>query len=174
MTTTVRSVANLFAIVAATVFLWTPVVLAVSNDADDVRNSVAGFATAWNHHDMDAFGKLFAPDADFVNVGGVRWVGREEIQLHHAWSHGTIPENSVPGENPAHYGIFKHSTMKFNRTDVRFLRKDVAVAHVDWELLGDTRTQNPRRGVLTFVLTRQNEAWLVVTAQNTEINRTVK
>jgi hypothetical protein len=25
-----------------------------------VRNVVAGFATAWNRHDMKAFGKLFA------------------------------------------------------------------------------------------------------------------
>ena len=42
--------------------------LAAQNDAEDVRKVAAGFATAWNHHDLDAFGKLFAPDADFVSV----------------------------------------------------------------------------------------------------------
>jgi hypothetical protein len=41
-------------------------------------------------------------------------------------------------------------------------------------LRGDSRTQNPRRGVFTFVLTRQNDGWLIAAAQNTEINRTVK
>lgn len=64
--------------------------------------------------------------------------------------------------------------MKFTHIDVRFLRKDVAVAHVNWELLGDTRTSNPRQGVLTFVLTHQNDGWLIAVAQNTEINRVVK
>jgi hypothetical protein len=51
---------------------------------------------------------------------------------------------------------------------------EVAIAHVNWELLGDARTQKPRRGVFIFVLTRQNVGWLVAAAQNTEIERTVK
>lgn len=174
MATAMTRASNLLVAVALVASMCATRVFARPNDAEDVRNLVSGFATAWNDHDMDAFGKLFAPDADFVNVGGIRWVGRQEIQLHHAWSHGTIPENSIPGENPAHYGIFKHSTMTFVHTDVRFLQKDVALAHVQWELAGDARLQNPRRGLLTFVLTRQKEAWLVAAAQNTEINRTVK
>jgi hypothetical protein len=54
--------------------------------------------------------------------------------------------------------------MKFDQVDVRFLRKDVAIAHVSWELLGDARTQSPRRGVFLFVLTRQNPEWLIEAA----------
>ena len=127
-------------------------------DVDDVRNVVAAFATSWNQHDMDAFGSLFAPDADFVNVRGVRWMGRQEIQLRHAWSHGAIPENSIPGENVAYYGIFRQSTMKFLHLDVRFLRHDVALARADCELLGDTRTQNARRSVLTLCLLSRTES----------------
>jgi len=57
---------------------------------------------------------------------------------------------------------------------VRFLRKDVAVALVNSELVGDARTPNPRHTVLMFVVTRQNGGWLIAAAQNTEINRTVK
>jgi uncharacterized protein (TIGR02246 family) len=162
------------AAVAVVTFLCAGCVLAAPNDMQDVRNVVAAFATTWNHHDMDAFGKLFAVDADFVNVAGARWVGREEIQFRHAWSHGAIAENSKPGDDPAYYGIFRHSTMTFGGIDIRFLRKDVALAHVDWELRGDSRTPNARHGVFTFVLTRQNEGWEIATAQNTEINRTVK
>jgi hypothetical protein len=41
-------------------------------------------------------------------------------------------------------------------------------------LLGDGRTPNPRYGLITFVLTRQDGSWLISAAQNTEINRTVK
>ena len=150
-------------------------ILAESNDTDNVRKAVEGFAIDWNHHDMDAFGKLFAPDADFVNVGGVLMKGREDIQMHHAWSHGAIPRTAqVPGTRAAYYSIFKNSTMKFDAVDVRFLRRDVALAHVKWQLLGDARTSIPRHGVLLFVLTRGKDGWQIASAQNTESNRTVK
>jgi uncharacterized protein (TIGR02246 family) len=71
---------------------------------------------------MDAFGKLFAIDADFVNVAGNWWKGRQEIQMQHAYSHGTIPADT-PGfeEVRRYYGIFKTSTLRFTQVDVRFL-----------------------------------------------------
>jgi uncharacterized protein (TIGR02246 family) len=71
-------------------------------------------------------------------------------------------------------GIFKNSTLQFDQIEVRFLRNEVAIAHVHWELLGDARTQNPRRGMFMFVLNGQNAGWLIAGAQNTEIERTVK
>jgi hypothetical protein len=40
--------------------------------------------------------------------------------------------------------------------------------------VGDARTQNPRRGLFMFVLTRQNVGRLIAAAQNAEINRTVE
>lgn len=163
----------LLAVAVLLSFSATTCALAAPTDEASVRNVVAGFASAWNHHDMDAFGKLFAPDAEFVNVAGYMMKGRQDIQIHHAWSHGTVPESTFPKANPTHYGMFKHSTMKFNQVDVRLLRTDVAVAHVSWELFGDSRTPK-RHGVLLFVLTRKDGGWLIAAAQNTEINRTVK
>lgn len=38
-----------------------------ANDASAVRQTVSGFAEAWNRHDMVASGRLFTRDADFVN-----------------------------------------------------------------------------------------------------------
>jgi ketosteroid isomerase-like protein len=176
MTRATRRLSTVFAAVAVLTSLFANRLLAAQNDAEDVRKVVAGFATAWNHHDMDAFGKLFAPDADFVNVAGVLWTGRQSIQAQHAYSHGVIPANS-PGfseEDRRHYGIFKNSTLTFDQIDVRLLRREIAIAHVSWELLGDGRTQNSRHGVFIFVLTRQDVGWLIASAQNTEINRDVK
>lgn len=147
--------------------------LAEPNDEKDVRQVVGSFAETWNLHDMEAFGRLFAPDADFVNVAGDWWKGRQAIQRHHAYSHGTIPADT-PGEPLPLYGIFKTSTLRFTEIDVRFLRKDVAVAHASCELLGDARTANLRHCLITFVLTQQDGGWLIAAAQNTEINRTVK
>jgi len=56
-----------------------------------------------------------------------------------------------PGGGPS-----RCSTLKFGQINVRMLRGEVAIAHVEWELLGDARAQNSRRGVFVFVLTRQN------------------
>jgi ketosteroid isomerase-like protein len=149
--------------------------LAAPNDEASIRNVVAGFTKAWNSHDMDAFGKLFAADAEFVNVTGILMKGRQEIQAHHAWSHAAIPVTThVPGTLPKNYGIFKNSMMEFNDIDVRFLRDDVALVHVKWQLHGDSRTSVPRHGVFLFVLTPGKEGWLITAAQNTEINRPVK
>jgi uncharacterized protein (TIGR02246 family) len=153
-----------------------PITARVHAQPDDnaaVRRVVSGFVDAWNRHDMEAFGKLFAPDADFVNVAGDWWKGRQSIQERHAYAHGTIPAET-PGDQIRYYGIFKTSTLRFTQTDVRFLRKDVAVVHVSMELVGDTRTPNPRHTTATFVLMRQHGKWLIAVAQNTEINRTVK
>lgn len=169
-----RQALKLFAVILGLTSISVACVLA-ADDAESVRNVVAGFVTAWNHHDMDQFGKLFALDADFVNVTGVRMKGRHEIQMHHAWSHGAIPQTTpVPGTSPANYGIFKNSTMKFNAVDVRFLRNDTALAHVSWQLSGDNRTATPRHGAFLFVLTQGRDGWQIAAAQNTEINRTVK
>jgi len=49
---------------------------------------------------MDAFGRLFTPDADFVNVAGSWWKGRVAIQHNHAYSHGTIPTRPVSVGTP--------------------------------------------------------------------------
>src|SRR5271156_3319244 len=129
---TTRKFSTVLAAVAVLTSLFANCLLAAQNDAQDVRKVVAGFATAWDHHDLDAFGQLFALDADFVNVAGVLWTGRQSIQAQHAYSHGVIPVDS-PGFGDAdrhYYGIFKSSILKFDQIDIRLLRRGVAVAHV--------------------------------------------
>ncbi|MGA9722485.1 MAG: hypothetical protein WBQ86_08535, partial [Candidatus Binatus sp.] len=69
------------------------------------------------------------------------------------------------------YGIFKTSNLTFKQIDVRFLRKDVAVAHVQSELQGDAGTKDTRHSLLVMILTKENGRWLIAVVQNTEINR---
>ena len=137
--------------------------VAMDKQADDevgVNAVVHGFEDAWNRHDMDAFAKLFATDADFVNVIGMRWVGREAIRQHHAASHATM---------------FKTSTLKIGDTTIRFLKPDVAIARSEWTLSGITSENGQvaatRAGILTHVLLRTNGRWLIVVSQNTDIVR---
>ena len=80
MTKATRKLPAVLAAVTVFYSLLITCVFAAANNVEDVRNVVAGFATAWNRHDLDAFGKLFAPDAEFVNVAGSLWTGRQSIQ----------------------------------------------------------------------------------------------
>jgi uncharacterized protein (TIGR02246 family) len=128
------------------------------NDEVGVNAVVQGFEDTWNRHDMDAFGKLFAADADFVNVRGVRWVGREEITKGHAAAHATIS---------------KTSTLKIETTTVRFLKPDIATTRTVCTLTGQVSPNGQvaptRTTILTHVLVRADRHWLIVQSQNTDI-----
>jgi uncharacterized protein (TIGR02246 family) len=130
------------------------------NDEAGVNAVVRGFEDAWNRHDMDAFAMLFATDADFVNVVGMRWVGRDAIKQHHAASHATI---------------FKSSTLKIGDTTLRFLKADVATARSIWTLSGITSGSGQlaptRTGILTHVIASIDGHWLIVLTQNTDITK---
>lgn len=127
-------------------------------DEAGVRAVASGFVDDWNRHDMKAFAALFAEDADFVNVIGLRWRGRAEIQKEHEALHATR---------------MKSSHLAAVETSVRFLRPDVAVVHVRWELTGDTGLEGtplpPRKGVLMHVIVKTRDKWLITVSQNTDI-----
>lgn len=129
----------------------------LSNEAA-VTAVVQEFAACWNAHDMSAFGALFAPDADFVNVVGMRWQGRAAIQAAHEASHASM---------------FRSSQLTIENTDVRFLGPSVAVTRSQWTLVGHTspdgRALPQRRGYLTHVLVEREGRWLIVVSQNTDI-----
>jgi uncharacterized protein (TIGR02246 family) len=73
-----------------------------SIDQVQIEALAAGFSESWNTHDMARFAGLFAPDADFVNVVGMWWKNREEIEKAHAYSHSTFSRTaaSAPARQP--------------------------------------------------------------------------
>ncbi len=82
--------------------------------AGEVRKVVDTFAECWNRHDMNAFAEVFAPDAEFVNVVGLWWKGKDEIKRAHERTHATM---------------FKNSRLTITEVSVRFLWRV-------WPLLG--------------------------------------
>jgi uncharacterized protein (TIGR02246 family) len=128
------------------------------NEEEAVKAILIAFQQSWNQHDMETLASLFADDADFVNVLGMRWVGRAAIKDAHVQSHNTI---------------FKNSQLTVNETIVRFLKPDVAVTRSFWSLVGHTAPTGepgqPRKGIVTNVLVKQNEKWQIIVAQNTDI-----
>jgi uncharacterized protein (TIGR02246 family) len=127
-------------------------------DDQAIRRLVDDFLSAWNRHDMRAFATLYRDDADFVNVYGMHWRSAAEIAEQHRALHETI---------------FSASRLTASRVDLKFLRPDVATAHVFWDLSGlvrpDGEAAPDRRGVLTHVLVRDGSNWKIAATHNTDI-----
>lgn len=123
-----------------------------------VEKVARDFAEAWNRHDMAALAELFAEDAQFVNVVGLWWKGREQIRAAHAATHATM---------------FKDSHLAIDSVSVRFLKPDVAIARSAWQLTGHRSPSGenlpPRHGLLVHVLVRSGARWQIVDSQNTDI-----
>jgi uncharacterized protein (TIGR02246 family) len=148
-------------LIAAFLFATLPLMAKGPSQADDtveVQGIGTAFVVAWNEHDMTALANLFTTDADFINVVGMWWRGRDAIREAHEQTHKTI---------------FKASHLVLDSARVKFLAPDIAVAHMTWTLTGhlspDGQPGSPRRGILTFVAQRQEQGWLVQSAQNTDI-----
>ncbi|WP_114965609.1 SgcJ/EcaC family oxidoreductase [Alkalilacustris brevis] len=117
------------------------------------------FADAWMARDARALAWLFAPDADFVNVVGIWWHGRDRIEAAH------------------HHGLtryFAHSRLTPGRVEQRQLGPDAAVVRCRYRLSGQTTeagdTAAPRSTMMIFVMQRSPEGWHCVAAQNTDIH----
>lgn len=123
----------------------------------EIRKVELGLQDAWNNHDMKAWASYFTEDADFVNVSGSWWKGRREIEEKHA---------------DAHASLFRESQLTIYEVDTRFLTPEIAVSHAVWSLVGeknpDGTTAQPRKGIFTHVLQKQNGKWLIAAAQNTD------
>jgi uncharacterized protein (TIGR02246 family) len=127
------------------------------NDADAGR-IVDELVAAWNGHDMSRFAACFAEDADFVNVAGMWWRGRSEIEHAHA---------------AAHAAQFKHSVLTAELAAFKQIAPDVGVAHVTWELSGHgpsgpQRTRAVRKGIWSFTLCDRAGGTEIVSAHNTD------
>jgi uncharacterized protein (TIGR02246 family) len=118
----------------------------------------AGFASAWNQHNMAALGELFHDNAAFVNVVGTYMRGRQEIQQ----SHGA-----------AHAGFYRNSALRVEVEDAREVVPGLIVAHVHSEVSGDDRAPGEvRRTLLTLVIERRADRWRIIAGHNTVVTTT--
>ncbi len=124
---------------------------AQSTNFDAVAES---FVHAWNEHDMEAFGRLFAVDADWVTASGVHLTGRKDIQAYLTQEHSTWA---------------KATTMKAMDTRVRRISADMAVVVLQWQIEGAPEPASKEvtitRGNNLFVTTRQHDGWSIVAGQ---------
>ncbi|HEX8501871.1 MAG TPA: SgcJ/EcaC family oxidoreductase [Pyrinomonadaceae bacterium] len=126
-----------------------------SQDEAAVRAVVKGLEDGWNAHDGKAFAAGFAADADYVVVNGMYLKGRDAIEQGHAQIFSTF---------------YKESRNAATLKGVRFVRPDVAVAHVEWNLEGGPGGQKGR-ALSTLVLTKDGGKWSIAAFHNTPITQ---
>lgn len=118
------------------------------------------FAQAWMNRDAKYLSSLFDAAADFVNVVGLWWHKRSEIEKAHDYGLKVI---------------FQNSELSVLRTKVRYLTNEIATVHAEMKLTGQTaldsnsKAGNSRHTIFLFVAQYNGEFWNCVSAQNTEI-----
>ncbi|UWQ81522.1 SgcJ/EcaC family oxidoreductase (plasmid) [Leisingera sp. S132] len=116
------------------------------------------FAEAWNARDARALAALFAEDADFVNVVGLWWHNRVDIEKAHAYGLSTF---------------FRHSEITARGIKVRRVGGDTAIIHTRWKLAGQIdkagETLEDRFAIMVFFAQRLANGWTVLAAHNTDV-----
>lgn len=116
------------------------------------------FAAAWNARDATGLANLFVDDAEFVNVVGLWWHKKADIERAHDYGLRNI---------------FKDSTLSARRIEIKKLKEDVAVIHVRWHLAGQTGDDGgvleDRFSIMVFVAQLLADRWYVIAAQNTDV-----
>lgn len=112
------------------------------------------FQSAWNAHDMTAFGRLFDSNATFVNRFGHYVRGVADIVALHA---------------PIHETIYRDSTLDNELIDVVPIAGDAAVIHF-WSRLaaGSAHPAGPHEvdTLILAVLTRKDGRWSIQALEN--------
>jgi uncharacterized protein (TIGR02246 family) len=142
-----------------------PAMGAADTDTDHVAAKAAinavltyRFVAGWNDHDAHVFASAFAEDADFTNDRGVSAVGRYPIEQFHA---------------QVFQKMFSKSHLSTEVTKFRFLKPDVAVVDVRWEMTGsltaDGLAAPYRTGLFDLVFTTSGGPWFITAMHSIDL-----
>ena len=128
-------------------------------DDEAIHTIVRQWATAWNCGNMAAAAELFCDDADFVNVAGSHWHGRQQIEAEHAQLHRSHLKGSVCSQLTV---------------GVQHIAQNTALVHIRRLMTGDHNPdgtpRKPRQGVMSWVMLRDTAGrWLIRSAHNTDV-----
>lgn len=139
------------------VALGIPAMVVADTDAEHAADRTAidtvltyRFVAGWNDHDAHVFASAFAEDAEFTNDRGVGADGRYRIEQFHA---------------QAFQKMFGKSHLSVEVKRIRFLKPDVAVVDVRWEMTGaltpDGTAAPNQTGLFALVFTTSGGPWVI-------------
>ena len=128
-------------------------------DEEAIGKILAIYVDSWNRHDMDAWGKLFTDDVDYVNRGGGWWKSNKENIEGHKVIHDLLVKQK------------QKMTYNSHIAEIHFLKPDVALVVATWEWPGFMQPSGEEwkdfKGIITMVLLKRDDRWLIRALQNT-------
>lgn len=131
-----------------------------TSDKAAIRTLIMAVPEAMNHQDWKAYADLFADDADWINVVGMFWHGKDNLVKAHEAYGPTVFRN----------GGFSYSDMV-----IREVTPDVAIVvateHVVEQVAPDGVTKlPPGQDRLSFVVVKRKGDWKITLGHNTPVN----
>jgi len=121
----------------------------------EVRATLAAMSEAWRRADGAGFAADFTDDADFVNILGMAFHGRDQIAAQHQLIYDTI---------------YKDSQAQFELSALRALAEGVATAQIAATL---DAPGGPRPGITktlaTATFVRADGSWKIAAFHNTVV-----
>ncbi|HEV8283093.1 MAG TPA: SgcJ/EcaC family oxidoreductase [Chitinophagaceae bacterium] len=138
---------------ATTVLLLIAGLISAQNRTKDeaaINKQVYAMIYSWNNHNYDDLKNYTTENTDWVNAVGIWWKGRRESQYAHQVYHGTM---------------FKESVMEKKSVTIRFVTKDIAIAHLVCHLSGtmihEGKKDDPEDILETLIYVKKNGKWLM-------------
>src|SRR3954464_12025907 len=133
--------------------------LGTREDETAIQKVVVEMTDGFNKHDADASTRMYKSDADFVSMRGEVGIGREAAEK---------------GLRRIFETRAKAATLKTEDVKIRFIRPDVALAHVTNELSGllspDGQALPSQRELSLRVFVKDDGIWRVASFHNTVVS----
>lgn len=127
-------------------------------DQSAIINVVQKWSNAWNHGAGTGIGDLYSENADFVNIFGLHFRGRAEIEARHV----KILQTFLQG-----------STFSVTDTQLREVHPDLVIGVICWKVDGfhipgqDMNTPGEtRHGTFTHVFINRESGWEITATHN--------
>lgn len=131
-----------------------------TSDHKAINQIIEHFTNAWNDHAGQGSADYYSQDADFVNIFGMAFSGKQEIEERHVKIHESFLKGSV-----------------FEVIDLRLreAKPGVVIAHVYWKVSniqkpGKDPLNEIMKGVFTHVFLKNQDGWEITATQNTVLS----
>lgn len=129
-------------------------------DQQAIKGVIQQYADSWSCKTGEGLGDCFTENADFVNIFGMQFTGKNNIEERHK----SVLETFLKG-----------STFEIIDSSFREVHSGVVIAIVKWKIHGyclpsSIQTKVVRDGITTYVFIHGNKKWLITSCQNTLIS----
>ncbi len=123
------------------------------SDQKAIETMIGDFTKAWNLQQGSGSSEHYAEEADFINIFGSIFSGKEEIEKRH---------------QEIHKGFMKDSRFQVEEIKFREIKEDVVMAQVYWIVDGG-QLKEPMRGIFSHLFCKKQEGWQILSTQNTMV-----